>query len=202
MLLFFSANIHVSQPGSSLKLFGDSRKQNTKWVMRPWKHLIKGDSQERKPNNILAYFICYASTESSELVQPSASTPLLHQQEAAVAGKQGQQLLEEISECTRTTTCITLAYMYFSMPVDGLEKPHTQQRYGNNWKKNIKIKDMGKNFFKLANLLLNQRAQNRDAFCNLRASERCRPGNIIKQSLRESNHLLAFCGVAGVPIPS
>lgn len=93
--IVFSANNHVSQPGSSLKLFGDSRKQNTKWVMRPWKHLMKGDSQERKPNNVLAYFICYASTESSELVQPSASTPLLHQQEAAVAGKQGQQLLEE-----------------------------------------------------------------------------------------------------------
>lgn len=187
---FFPASIHVSQPGSSLKLFGDSRKQNTKWIMRLWKRLMKGDSQERKPNHILAYFICYASTESSELVWPFASTPLLYQQEAAVAGTKGQLPLERMylnaSEPWLALPFLISPYLLIAW----CSHTYKQGNGNNDQKKNHKWRL----FLMLAHFFLNQSAGNKAGFCSLLKGAE-------QQRLQESSHLLlVFWGSVSVPM--
>lgn len=155
--------------------------------MRLWKHLMKGDSQERKPNHILAYFICYVSTESSELVWPFASTPLLHQQEAAVAGMKGQFPLEQMYLSTSEPWLALPLLISPCHLIAWCSHTYKQGNCDNNQKKK-----QVKTFLVLAQFLLNQLAGNKAGFCSLLKGA---------EQHKESSHLLlAFCGNASVPV--
>lgn len=151
--------------------------------MRLRKYLIKGDSQERKPNHILTYFICYTSTESSGLVQPSASIPLLHQHEAAVAGKARKTPVRRGEpECIGTVLALSCH-----------TSPHQQMAWSSNIQEQGNCNRRGRFFLELVNFSLNQPAGNKASFCSLlRASARRRPGNTYSQAELERTQPLTL----------
>lgn len=93
---------------------------------------------------------------------------------------------EENSHQKRQIWMYRNQYLHCPFTVDGLEQPHIQAG-------KLQEKGGGGIFLELVNFLLNQPAGNNASFCNLlRASARCRPGNIYCQTELERTHSLTL----------